>query len=52
MAEIIQSLKNVGHGFEYLVLGVSIITTIVIAVILYSKWESHNATNAYQKKKK
>lgn len=52
MDKIIQTLKNVGPGFEYLVLGICIVTGIIILGVILQKIESHRATTKYSKKLK
>jgi len=53
MEQIINTLRKVGPGFEYLVLGVCIVACIVLGVYLLMKLEARTATrsqNHYLKK--
>jgi len=49
MDKIIQTLRGMGDGFEYLVLGVLIAIGIVVICKLLQKCEAHRATTKYSK---
>jgi hypothetical protein len=49
MDKIIQTLRGMGDGFEYLVLGVLIAIGIIVIGSIFKKYEAHRATTKYSK---